>query len=126
EKDHAPVRAQFHQQSPEKPFCNMQWTPPARQLVDLDPIDIFSVEAVAGAGVCGELRQQVVPFTAFADAVPHTAARIAAGIVRTCGGRSSGRHGTSIEQERVLRSVQPRRAAPAANRKWSFRMESRK
>ena len=73
EEQHAAGRGEFVHHGPEKLLDYGKRAPPAREFVYFVPIDILAVEAVAGAGVGGELRPEVVDATAIADALPKVA-----------------------------------------------------
>ena len=60
EQQHTPRRRHLHQHRPENILDDVKGPVPPRQLLDFLPIDVFSVEPVAGARIRGELRPQVV------------------------------------------------------------------
>jgi len=73
EEQDAAGRGELVDHGPEELLDNGIGALPVRELVDFVPVDVFAVEAVAGAGVGGELRPEVVDAAAFADALPEVA-----------------------------------------------------
>src|SRR6202030_3276964 len=72
EKD-AAGRGELVHHGPEELLGDGEGALPDRELVDFVPVDVLAVEAVAGAGVGGELRPEVVDAAAFADSLPEFA-----------------------------------------------------
>ncbi len=69
-QEDAARRRELVQQRPEKLFDNRPRPLPARKFADFVPIDVFAVEAVAGARVGGKLRPKIFDGAAFADTLP--------------------------------------------------------
>lgn len=67
-------------------------TSPAREFVYVVPIDVFAIEAVAGASVRGKLGPEILKIAALADALPEVA-EAREGVGARWGGRT---HGVSI------------------------------
>src|SRR5438445_10159842 len=66
------------------PYTTLFRSPP-RELLNGVPIDVFTVEAVARAGIRGKLRPQVVKLAPFADALPEFAHAMERAPGRGCG-----------------------------------------
>ncbi len=99
EEQDAAGRSELVHHCPEELLDYGEGALPARELVDFVPIDVLAVEAIAGAGVGGELRPEVVDAAAFADALPEVAETGKSCGTRfgSAGGRCSGSsHGKSI------------------------------
>src|SRR5215469_3874986 len=92
EEDHAAGRGEFVHHRPEKLEGDAERALPGGKLVDLVPVEVFAVEAVARAGVGSELGPEDVEVAAFADPLPEGAQ--ARGGSRT--GRGGRTHGQSI------------------------------
>lgn len=73
EQKHATGRRELVHHGPKELLGNGPGAFPTGEFVYLVPIDILAIEAVAGAGVGGELGPQVVDAPAFADALPKVA-----------------------------------------------------
>src|SRR3984957_3247750 len=73
EKEDAAGRGELVHHGPEELFSDGQGALPGRELVDFVPVDVLAVEAVARAGIGGELRPEVVDLAVFADALPEIA-----------------------------------------------------
>ena len=102
EQQYAPGGAEFVQQSPEKLPHDVQRPRSSAVVSNFVPVDVVAVEPVAGAGVGGELRPQIVDSAAFTDALPEIPDALDRRLARSCGTRGWWGGGTHRLQYRTL------------------------
>jgi len=98
-------RRELTHHGPEELLGDAEGAFPSRELVDFVPVDVFAVEAVAGASVGGELLPEVVDVAAFADALPENPEASGRGgtrLGRAGSRRGGGAHGEIIGERKIM------------------------